>query len=1101
MKKLFLKFTGGQEGEGEQQDDQNNPDKSQQTPAAPPAAAVEDSADDIRRRRMERFQAMEQQMQDQHQMQQQSPSSSSPPLKAATPSTPPKPVSTPVTTPTTTTSTTTTTTTKPTTPVKPTSTAQPAATSTSPSASLKDLSKLNVSDKTPKIRAGDVPMSENDYALLEKILLIHFKPTNELRAVYLGTLVQELKQELQSSGATSLVLNADSLDRILMERLSTTTSYPVVEYLLGCFNRVKAEQRRKVKTFNIDPQLYQQLTALIIRYFGIALTIPDMLQNTTGPHGTGPVQLIPYLKGEEREELTPEFLQSFVELYQDDKNQIFEPIIEILAAKLRDTPLIGEFLPFFKALTLLMQFKEITDIIIASPYFNPAENTGSQMETRSILGACFAPSCLPLGDAIHKQYFSNASEMTPLQVNDAMVSLRSVLKNYHASLHQVIRAFLKGSPNAKEAFLTWICKVIDKNTGRTKMNVDAATVVSDGFALNLVGVLILLCEAFVDISFSKVSSIDTNFLLNSTRHDLTNDTRLSCTTEEIAELKASKQIEPTLPANFITECFFVTLRCIHIGLNPSFTKVKNYSRALRDIEDQKKALTDTRSAWMNTPIQRRNEDMLNRIKQREDIMKGFIYAMHAQIFEPSFIQKTSFFLLFTTKWLQQVANPSGQKILTGAGSLNKQFAALPEFCIEDVVDFFVTITQSYPQALDQLPLENLMNFFITVLATPENIKNPYLKAKIIEILAQFIPVKGNRQPTDNYFASLFECSEFVKDNLVSSVMRFYVDIEFTGSNHQFYEKFSYRHASSNILGYLWEIPFFQNKIIAESKKQESFLRFTNMIINDSIYLLDESLSKLADIRTAQTLFEDPAWATTPEETKRERVEAFNRLESQVKSCLLLANNNVNMLHYLSKRLVEPFMRPEIIDRITAMMNYYLAQLVGPKCTDLKVRDPEKYNFNPKLLLQLMTDIYANWCTNDNFVQSVVRDGRSFKVSIFLTVEKIMRRERLKNEQELEAFRKLIKRLEAALQQEAQDEEDLGEIPDNYLDPILSTLMLDPVILPSSKTTMDRQTILRHLLSDQTDPFNRAKLTEDMLIPDLELKKEIEQWVTSKKQKK
>lgn len=46
-------------------------------------------------------------------------------------------------------------------------------------------------------------------------------------------------------------------------------------------------------------------------------------------------------------------------------------------------------------------------------------------------------------------------------------------------------------------------------------------------------------------------------------------------------------------------------------------------------------------------------------------------------------------------------------------------------------------------------------------------------------------------------------------------------------------------------------------------------------------------------------------------------------------------------------------------------------------------------------------------------------------------------------------------------------------------------MTDPVILPTSGKTMDRSVITRHLLSDQSDPFNRAKLTVDMLKPGMQ----------------
>ena len=39
-------------------------------------------------------------------------------------------------------------------------------------------------------------------------------------------------------------------------------------------------------------------------------------------------------------------------------------------------------------------------------------------------------------------------------------------------------------------------------------------------------------------------------------------------------------------------------------------------------------------------------------------------------------------------------------------------------------------------------------------------------------------------------------------------------------------------------------------------------------------------------------------------------------------------------------------------------------------------------------------------------------------------------------------------------------------------------------------------IQRHLLSDENDPFSRAKLTVDMLVPDAELKEKIDEWRAS-----
>mmetsp|Transcript_276 Transcript_276/g.258 ORF Transcript_276/g.258 Transcript_276/m.258 type:complete len:114 (-) Transcript_276:190-531(-) len=79
--------------------------------------------------------------------------------------------------------------------------------------------------------------------------------------------------------------------------------------------------------------------------------------------------------------------------------------------------------------------------------------------------------------------------------------------------------------------------------------------------------------------------------------------------------------------------------------------------------------------------------------------------------------------------------------------------------------------------------------------------------------------------------------------------------------------------------------------------------------------------------------------------------------------------------------------------------------------------------------------------------------------------------------------------------ETQDlAEKLGEIPDEFLDPISCDLMKDPVLLPASGNIMERSTIKQHLLNDEHDPFNRAPLKATDLVEQPELKKKIETWI-------
>ena len=169
-------------------------------------------------------------------------------------------------------------------------------------------------------------------------------------------------------------------------------------------------------------------------------------------------------------------------------------------------------------------------------------------------------------------------------------------------------------------------------------------------------------------------------------------------------------------------------------------------------------------------------------------------------------------------------------------------------------------------------------------------------------------------------------------------------------------------------------------------------------------------------------------------------------------------------------------------------------MLSDLCEDLRVRNPEKYKFNPKQLLSDILQVYLNLSDQGEFAQAVAVDGRSYRKELFERAAGIARKRSLKSEDEIEKLRLFVVKVEET-KATMEAEEDLGEIPDEFLgvlrfssvsllvcfthehfaDPLMYTIMRDPVILPSSKTTIDRATIKSHLLSDATDPFNRQPL--------------------------
>ena len=107
---------------------------------------------------------------------------------------------------------------------------------------------------------------------------------------------------------------------------------------------------------------------------------------------------------------------------------------------------------------------------------------------------------------------------------------------------------------------------------------------------------------------------------------------------------------------------------------------------------------------------------------------------------------------------------------------------------------------------------------------------------------------------------------------------------------------------------------------------------------------------------------------------------------------------------------------------------------------------------------------------------------------------------MSTQKQVTSFEALTLALEIRAKEVAEEEEsgDWDDVPDEFLDPIMSTIMKDPVTLPPSGQVCDRAIITRHLLSEDTDPFNRQHLSEDMLEENVELRKKIEEWVEEKK---
>lgn len=99
----------------------------------------------------------------------------------------------------------------------------------------------------------------------------------------------------------------------------------------------------------------------------------------------------------------------------------------------------------------------------------------------------------------------------------------------------------------------------------------------------------------------------------------------------------------------------------------------------------------------------------------------------------------------------------------------------------------------------------------------------------------------------------------------------------------------------------------------------------------------------------------------------------------------------------------------------------------------------------------------------------------------------------------------VKRHQKAQQESTEQAKSDSELlvgehdPEEFVDPLLGTLMKDPVLLTTSNKIVDRSVAVQCILRGGRDPFNSERLTMSMLVPQPELALRIQEFRQKKQQ--
>ncbi|XP_063626129.1 ubiquitin conjugation factor E4 B [Cydia splendana] len=849
-----------------------------------------------------------------------------------------------------------------------------------------------------------------------------------------------------------------------------------VSYVLRFYNNINIYEREHPKKSSEPPlsDLLQNLRTLLVSHLVLVLRDKmDLEKCRKSP-------LLPYLLiGNAPTGLVPELL---VATYLDKEvfEDVFVPLLMGIRSEMR-----GCVSPALRALRSLCELRAgprhaqrpVCELVARLPSLCPAAVTtapGREIARVSFLGPFFSISLFAEENPrLAERLFATGSGDRSLAF-----ALQLEVEASRNTLHNICHNILL-CPDAREPFLNYFAALLQRNERRAQLQTDERSLAGDGFMLNVCSVLQLLS---VRIKLERVYPLYA-FQPDSWAN-VRDETRLYFTAQEAQDWLDELNKDPAHKwpeAKFQTVCWFLTLHMHHVALIPALHTHQRRIRAFRDLQKVIEELMAAEPQWRNSFSALRNRELLRRWRRQIKRLHRSKQCAETALLDGELMRRSVQFYSSVCALLAARLDAAR----AGAGAA-QAFRALPEWYVEDVAEFMLFAVQYVPQVVADYIEDPIITWLLSAICNSHLIKNPYLVAKIVEVLFVInlsVPLK-----LKNVYEKFMD-HPMSQTALPSALMKFYTDIETTGQSTEFYDKFTIRFHISIILKGMWERPIHKQAIVKESRSGRQFVKFINMLMNDTTFLLDECLTYLKRIHEAQESTATGAAADA-------RARALAQDERQCRSYLTLARETVDMLEYLTVEIKEPFLRAELAERLASMLNFNLQQLCGPKCKNLKVRRPEKYGWEPRRLLSQLVDIYLH-LDSPPFLAALAADERSFRKELFEEAAVRLGKYNIKTRSEIERFLALADNAYQIVVSNQQKSDEFADAPEEFRDPLMDTLMTDPVLLPSGKV-MDRSVILRHLLNSSTDPFNRQPLTEDQLRPAADLKERIIQWQREKK---
>ena len=947
---------------------------------------------------------------------------------------------------------------------------------------------------------------------IEKVFHISLDEDNPKKYLFLELYLAKLLSTEQTPS-----FKLENLDDIILTVINEPPiKQNLLNYLLECFHR--AYEIIEVRFKDVLGPNFAQIHLAIATYFGQIVSSPESFELKATNKEISNIIKNYYAKTNEEE-----FLFLFKDITincgddLDSLGYVLHYLFEIMHMENIDKQSFFKGIAIKKNLNLLLKiltsYPKVRIVFLKDALYNPLNINARLKQALSFYGPYLSYSPLDAPPDQHRNAFKQFTNDSELR------SYINKLNNIIELLTDIIKTLDEFD---EEKSLNYFFSTININLDWQKTIKNFMTLSSLGFLMNMLSLSLNLffneCHKYAseddyknkEYKIKVIKFINTKFCLND-KYILFSKFNpiysMSCK-EYIESNKAQSQ---SIKYNIITKLFFISHSLMNYVIP---TLMKLY------MEAGKAASMAFSTLGFNNPqtkehiiklrlfdIYVKNEKFVKQILEFNEITTFFLITLNNSKYthNDEYTEEKNNNINSINEELYSTFKSDYYKYIDTKS--NAVISSLPEFLIINMVNTCVFFRQAFPDLYfkDFDILKNLANFGLIYSSRIDIIHNQHLRSQIFDILLYSFHLE-EKEKNNNHLLMCHQKllkDEFIRENLILSIMRVFIDAERLGTSNQFYERFNVRNKVLQLVNEVFkknqEI-LIDNIINYANKHSDDATQMLTLLMGDVTYLIDEVIQRLIDIRNYQELKDNKElWNSKTDEQRTAEDNKFAENDRMLKAECRLLNHSLGFMTIICSCLQKYFIKEEKAERLANLLNYCLDEFTA-KSSQLKIKNKNDYEFNPSYIMESIIKIFSYFVDYEEFIEFVVSDERAYKYENFTKAIK------LKNEynkvrvdvETSEKFDDLVyNKLKKAEEIVEKNTINYDDAPEEFLDPLTYTLMENPVILPSSHMNIDRRTIEDYLLTNPSDPFNRNPLTKDELIPNEELKKKIDEYKLNK----